>query len=66
VQTATTFEVFTVAGGCDTTVSTALRGTTQTLQFAQVTDGANTGVVQVNEGSFFVVDLEFTQRAVTV
>jgi hypothetical protein len=65
VNYAATYEVFTIAGSADTTISTALRGTTQTLQFAQVTDGTQTGIVQVTEGSVFVVDVELVQKPVT-
>jgi hypothetical protein len=67
VNTASTgYEVMVIAGSADVAVSTALRGTTQTLQFAQTTDGTQTGIVQVTEGSVFVVDVELIQRPVTV
>lgn len=59
------YEDFTFAGGADTSIPASVRGTTQTLQFAQVTDGTNTGVVEVTEGTQIVVDVEFHQRAVT-
>lgn len=65
IQNAVTFEVMAVGGSADTSVSTSLRGTTQTLQFAQKTDGTNTGVVEVTEGSLYIVDVEFSQQAVT-
>jgi hypothetical protein len=61
----TMYEVFSIEGSADATISTALRGTTQTLQFAQTTDGTQTGVVQVTEGSVFIVDVELMQKPVT-
>ena len=61
----TTYEVLSIEGSADTSVSTALRGTTQTLQFAQVTDGTQTGIIEVTEGAMFVVDVEFYQLPVT-
>lgn len=62
----TTYEVMGIYGSADTSVSTALRGTTQTLQFAQTTDGTQTGIIDVTEGSVFIVELEFIQLPVTV
>jgi hypothetical protein len=65
ITSATTFLPCTISGSADATVSTALRGTTQTLQLAQTTDGTNTGIIEVTEGSVFKVDIEFYQKAVT-
>lgn len=66
VNTASTaYEVFSIEGSADAVISTALRGTTQTLQFAQTTDGTQTGIVEVTEGSVFIVDVELSQRPVT-
>jgi hypothetical protein len=66
VQTAATaYEVMIIAGSADAVISTALRGTTQTLQFAQTTDGTQTGIIEVTEGSVFVMDVELSQRPVT-
>lgn len=62
---ATSYEVLSIEGSADVAVSTALRGTTQTLQFAETTDGTQTGIVQVTEGSVFIVDVELSQRPVT-
>lgn len=65
INSTVTFEVMGIAGSADATVSTALRGTTQTLQFAQTTDGTQTGIIEVTEGSVFVMDIEFIQKPVS-
>lgn len=56
---------FAVDGGVDTSVPASVRGTTQTLQFAQVTDGTNTALLQAGPGAYIVCDIEFHQTAVT-
>lgn len=65
INNAVTFEVMGIAGSADATVNTALRGTTQTLQFAQTTDGTQTGIIEVTEGSVFIMDIEFIQKPVS-
>jgi hypothetical protein len=65
VNSTGTFEICSISGSADAVISTALRGTTQTLQFAQTTDGTNTGIIQVTEGTVFIADLELYQLAVT-
>jgi hypothetical protein len=62
---ATSYEVCSISGSTDGIISTALRGTTQTLQFAQTTDGTQTGIIEVTEGTVFIADLELYQLAVT-
>lgn len=52
-----------VSGYAQATIGPAVRGTTQTLQFAQVTDGTNTGLNGVDEGSQVSLLLEFQQLA---
>jgi hypothetical protein len=44
-------------------VTAPLRGTTQTLQFKQVTDGTQTGTLAVDEGSQVSLMYEFQQQA---
>lgn len=53
----------TIAGGGALFVPASLRGTTQTLQFAQVTDGTNTGLLGVDEGTQISLIYEFQQLA---
>jgi len=53
----------TCTGASTTTVPASLRGTTQTLQFAQVTDGVATGLMSVDENSQVSVIFEFQQLA---
>jgi len=50
-------------GGATITVPPALRGTTQTLQFAQVTDGTQTGLMTADEATSTSVIFEFQQLA---
>ena len=52
-----------IAGGYSITIPASLRGTTQTLQFKQVTDGVQTGIMAVDEGSSFAIVYEFQQLA---
>jgi hypothetical protein len=52
-----------IAGGFQVTIPAALRGTTQTLQFKQVTDGTQTGILSVDEGSSYAIVYEFQQLA---
>lgn len=53
----------TVGGSSTAAIPAALRGTTQTMQFAQVTDGTQTGTMQVDESSQISVTFEFQQLA---
>jgi hypothetical protein len=53
----------TIAGGGTVAIPAGIRGTTQTLQFAQITDGTNTGLLAVDEGSQISVIYEFQQLA---
>lgn len=52
-----------IAGGFSIAIPASLRGTTQTLQFKQVTDGTNTGLVAVDEASSYSLVYEFQQIA---
>jgi hypothetical protein len=52
-----------VSGFAQASVGPSLRGTTQTLQFAQNTDGTQTGIEQVDEGSQVALLLEFQGNA---
>lgn len=52
-----------IAGGFNVAVPVGLRGTTQTLQFKQVTDGTQVGILSVDEGSSYAVVYEFQQLA---
>jgi hypothetical protein len=52
-----------IAGGFSIAVPPGLRGTTQTLQFKQVTDGTQVGILSVDEGSSYAVVYEFQQIA---
>jgi hypothetical protein len=52
-----------IAGGFNVAIPVALRGTTQTLQFKQVTDGTQTGILSVDEGSSYAIVYEFQQLA---
>ena len=52
-----------IAGGFSIAIPASLRGTTQTLQFKQVTDGSQTGILSVDEGSSYAVVFEFQQIA---
>jgi hypothetical protein len=52
-----------IAGGFNVAIPASLRGTTQTLQFKQVTDGTQTGILSVDEGSSYAIVYEFQQIA---
>jgi hypothetical protein len=52
-----------VSGAALLAIGPALRGTTQTLQFAQKTDGTQTGLLTANEGTQISVVYEFQQLA---
>jgi hypothetical protein len=52
-----------IAGGFNVPIAASLRGTTQTLQFKQVTDGTQTGILAVDEGSSYAIVYEFQQLA---
>jgi len=51
----------TISGGATAAIGPSLRGTTQTMQFAQTTDGTNTGVCAADEGTQLAVTYEFQQ-----
>lgn len=65
VQGSTGFR-HTVTGGAQTAIGPSLRGTTQTLQFAQATDGTQTGYCATDEGSQISLSVEFQQLAASV
>jgi hypothetical protein len=50
-------------GATQQSIGPSLRGTTQTLQFAQVTDGSHNGLVSVDEGSQYSVLYQFQQNS---
>ena len=50
-------------GGATIAIPPALRGTTQTLQFAQTTDGSKTGLMGADEATCTSVIYEFQQMA---
>lgn len=52
-----------ISGAFAVTIPASLRNTTQTLQFKQVTDGSQVGVLSVDEGSSYAVVYEFQQLA---
>jgi hypothetical protein len=52
-----------VTGAFSISVPASLRGTTQTLNFKQVTDGTQTGVLAADEGSSYAIMYEFQQLA---
>jgi hypothetical protein len=52
-----------VTGAFNTAIGPALRGTTQTLQMKQVTDGTQTGLLGVDEGASIAIAYEFQQLA---
>jgi hypothetical protein len=56
----------TITGGATATIGPTLRGTTQTLQFAQTTDGTQTGVNTADESTQVTLLIEFQQLAATV
>lgn len=53
----------TIGGGGIVAIPASIRGTTQTLQFAQQADGTNTGTMGFNEGSSVTITYEFQQLA---
>jgi hypothetical protein len=53
----------TISGAASVSIPPSLRGTTQTLQFKQVTDGTQTGTLSVDEGSQCSLIYEFQQQA---
>jgi hypothetical protein len=52
-----------ISGGFSVAIPASLRNTTQTLQFKQVTDGTQTGILSVDEGSSTSIVYEFQQIA---
>jgi hypothetical protein len=52
-----------ISGGFSVSIPASLRNTTQTLQFKQVTDGTQTGILSVDEGSSTSIIYEFQQLA---
>jgi hypothetical protein len=50
-------------GGATVAIPASLRGTTQTMQFAQVTDGSQTGIMNADEATVSSVTYEFQQLA---
>jgi hypothetical protein len=52
-----------ISGGFSVNIPASLRNTTQTLQFKQVTDGTQTGILSVDEGSSTSIIYEFQQLA---
>lgn len=53
----------TIGGGGKVAIPASMRGTTQTLQFAQKADGTNTGKMAFDEGSGVQIAYEFQQLA---
>lgn len=56
----------TISGAATASIGPSLRGTTQTLQFAQITDGVQTGVMAANEATQTWILLEFQQLAANI
>lgn len=52
-----------ITGAFGIAIPPALRGTTQTLNFKQVTDGTQTGILAADEGSSYSIMYEFQQIA---
>lgn len=52
-----------VTGAFGVSIPASLRGTTQTLNFKQVTDGTQTGILAADEGSSYAIMYEFQQLA---
>jgi hypothetical protein len=52
-----------ISGAFAVAIPPALRGTTQTLNFKQVTDGTQTGTLSADEGSSYAIMYEFQQLA---
>ena len=52
-----------ITGAFGISIPPALRGTTQTLNFKQVTDGTNTGLMAADEGTSYAIMYEFQQLA---
>ena len=57
------FSRFTIGGAASAAIPASMRGTTQTLQFAQVTDGSQTGIIYVTENSSVALNYQFQQLA---
>jgi len=55
-----------ICGSAQASVGPSLRGTTQTLQFAQTTDGVQTGINYTDESSQIALLVEFQQLAATI
>ena len=56
----------TITGAASASIGPSLRNTTQTLQFAQITDGTQTGVMAANEATQTWLLVEFQQLAATI
>jgi hypothetical protein len=52
-----------LTGATSLAIPPSLRGTTQTMNFKQVTDGTNTGIMAVDEGTQYSLTWEFQQLA---
>lgn len=52
-----------ITGAFGIAIPATLRGTTQTLNFKQVTDGTQTGTLSADEGSSYAIMYEFQQLA---
>jgi hypothetical protein len=63
ISSTATYIPISASGGFAVAIPASLRGTTQTLQMSQVTDGTNTGIIQIQEGSLITMDIEFQQLA---
>jgi hypothetical protein len=55
-----------VSGGSTASIGPSIRGTTQTLQLAQVTDGVNNGILSATETSLIRILYEFQQLAAQI
>jgi hypothetical protein len=60
---ATTSPRVTISGTSQVSIGTSLRGTTQTLQFAQTTDGSQIGTLSAGEGTQTGIMYSFQQLA---
>jgi hypothetical protein len=63
VPTATGPYRHSISAACSVAIPASLRGTTQTLNFKQVTDGTQTGLLAADEGSQYSIVYEFQQLA---
>lgn len=66
VQNNTGFRHTVTGSAGPVTIGPSLRGTTQTMQFAQNTDGVQTGLCAVDEGTQISVLFEFQQLATNI